>query len=72
MDTTLLYNKIAVLPDQMKSEVSDFIDFLVAKSKKENTEKPKAKFVSGKGMFIIGPDFDEPLEDFKEYIYPNI
>ena len=70
MENLLLYNKLSSLPDQMKAEVADFIDFLVSKAKKDkkNEEKPLAKFGSGKGLFIIGPDFDEPLEDFKEYM----
>jgi len=29
--------------------------------------KPEARFGSAKGMFIMSPDFDEPLEDFDEY-----
>ncbi len=58
------------MPDQMKTEVADFIDFLVTKAKKDkkDEERPRAKFGSGKGMFVIGPDFNEPLEDFKEYM----
>ena len=70
MDTTLLYSKLATLPESMKSEVSDFIDFLINKAKKENitTNNPKPKFGSGKGMFKMKPDFDEPLEDFKDYM----
>lgn len=68
MDTTILYKKLSALPESMKSEVSDFIDFLVNKAKKENTpQKPKPIFGSGKGMFQMKPDFDEPLEDFKDY-----
>lgn len=70
MENILLYNKLSSLPDQMKSEVADFIDFLITKAKKdkETTNKPQARFGSGKGMFIIGPDFDELLEDFKDYM----
>lgn len=26
-------------------------------------------FGGAKGMFVMSPDFDEPLEDFKEYMY---
>jgi len=66
MDNTLLYSKLSALPDNLKSEVSDFIDFLTAKAKKK-PQKVKPKFGSGKGMFIMKPDFDEPLNDFKEY-----
>jgi prevent-host-death family protein len=31
-------------------------------------QKPKARFGSGKGTFRMAPDFDEPLEDFKQYM----
>ena len=54
----------------MKAEVADFIEFLLAKAQKESNHdnKPKAKFGSGKGMFIIHDDFDAPLDDFKDYM----
>ena len=41
----------------------DFIEFLEQKYKKRATPK----FGSGKGTFKMMPDFDEPLDDFKEY-----
>jgi hypothetical protein len=63
-----LYNKLATLPDELKAEVSDFIDFLTTKRQKLR-DKKKPKFGSGKGMFVMKPDFDEPLEDFKEYMH---
>ena len=70
MQDTLLYNKLSSLPDKMKAEVADFIEFLLAKAQKESNQenKPKAKFGSGKGMFIIHDDFDAPLDDFKDYM----
>ena len=34
----------------------------------EPLQKPYARFGSGKGVFRMAPDFDEPLEDFKEYM----
>jgi len=51
-----------------KSKVSDFIDLLVSKAKKNDKDlnRPKRKFGSGKGMFKMKPGFDEPLEDFKD------
>lgn len=67
MDNTILYNKLAKLPDKLKGEVLDFIDFLVKKHKKSEQRK-KPTFGSGRGMFVMKPDFDEPLDDFKEYI----
>lgn len=65
MDSTLLYSKLSRLPDNLKSEVSDFIDFLLAKNKKPNKHKPK--FGSAKGMFKMKKNFDDPIEDFKDY-----
>ena len=32
-------------------------------------ENYPAGFGGAKGMFVMSPDFDEPLEDFKEYMY---
>ena len=68
VDNIILYNKLASLPDHLKSEVSDFIDFLAFKEEK-GKDKKKPIFGSGKGMFILKPGFDEPLEDFKKYMY---
>ncbi len=67
MDNILIFNKIASLPDNLKTEVSDFIEFLALKSKKKNANK-KPKFGSAKGLFKMSQDFDAPLEDFKEYM----
>ena len=32
------------------------------------TLKPQARRGSGKGLFTMAPDFEAPLEDFKEYM----
>ncbi len=68
MDNIKLYDKLASLPDHLKVAVSDFIDFLVLKGNPEQVKK-KPIFGSGKGMFILKPGFDEPMEDFKEYMH---
>ena len=65
MDNILLYNKLSNLPDKMKSEVSDFIDSLMSKNKEPQKNKPK--FGSAKGMFKMKENFDQPIEDFKDY-----
>lgn len=67
MDNTLLYNKLASLPENLKAEVEDFIDFLKSKAK-NNKQNSIPQFGSGKGMFLMKPDFDHPLNDFKEYM----
>lgn len=67
MEHSQLYNKISSLPDDIKSEVTDFIDFLMAK-KRIKAKKKKPEFGCAKGQIYMSPDFDEPLEDFKEYM----
>lgn len=60
MTTTQLYNKLAMLPESLKKEVVDFIDFLISKSpKKPNSNTPK--FGSAKGFYEMADDFDEPF-----------
>lgn len=68
MEHLQLYNKINSLPDNLKSEVINFIDFLMAKKKKEiKIRKKKPQYGYAKGQIYISPDFDDPLDDFKEY-----
>ena len=71
MNTSLLYNKLSALPENLKKEVVNYIDLLIAKSNQDipsSNTVPKAKFGSGKGMFIMHEGFDDPLDDFKEYM----
>jgi hypothetical protein len=67
MDQIQLYTKISYLPTDLKSEVNDFVDFLLTKRKKGFKQK-QPKFGCAKGQIYISPDFDEPLDDFKEYM----
>lgn len=72
MDNIIFYSKFSSLPEHLKSEVADFIDFLLAKSKsgkiKNGEKEPKPMFGSGQGMFKMKKGFDAPLDDFKEYM----
>lgn len=70
MDNTLLYSKLSALPEHLKVEVADFIEFLATKyqANQPTLSDLKPRFGSGKGMFIMHDDFDEPLEDFNEYM----
>lgn len=70
MDNTLLYSKLSALPEHLKAEVAEFIDNLTTKyqAKQPADSRPKPRFGSGKGMFVMHEDFDEPLDDFAEYM----
>jgi hypothetical protein len=69
MIDTQLYTKISSLPDHLKMEVIDFVDFLKSKKmiSKSNTGKRRV-FGYAKDSITIKPGFDELLEDFKEYM----
>jgi len=67
MRSISLYTKINSLPENLRKEANDFIDFLLQKSKKiKKSKKRKAGFLKGK--IEISSDFDESLDDFKEYM----
>jgi hypothetical protein len=67
MNTVEVLSKFEALPLKFKTEVSDFMDFLIDKSAKSN-KKIIPKFGSAKGKIRLSADFDAPLEDFKDYM----
>ena len=67
MNYSSLYIKLNTIPEKVRVEVIDFIEFLLSKNKKD-LKKNAPKFGSAKGKFKMSPDFDAPLDDFKEYM----
>jgi len=66
MTNTSLYNKISTLPLPIQNEIVDYMEFLIQKHKNKNAKiHPKAGCMQG--VFKMSSDFNEPLEDFKEY-----
>ena len=78
----LILNKYISLPENLQQEVAEFIDILTTRyqqpkqTKGDETDKTgnkkrkkrKSNFGSARNLIIIKNDFDEPLEDFKEYM----
>ena len=62
MEHIQLFTKISYLPADLKSDVNDFIDFLLSKKKKSPT------YGCLKDKVYMSADFDEPLIDFKDYM----
>ena len=62
-----LYTKLSGLPLNLKSEVSDFIDFLKNKSMKSDNSK-KRLAGKAKGLISMMDNFDDPIDGFKEYM----
>ena len=65
-----LITKIEKLPLEKQTEVADFVDFLASKNPLNNVTSKKRQFGAFEGKITMSDDFDEPLEDFKEYMYP--
>jgi hypothetical protein len=63
-----IYLKLATLPEEMKKEVGEFVDSLSAKNLTKSKLKSERKAGMAKGLIHMKEDFDEPLDDFKEYM----
>ena len=68
MSSADLFVKLNSLPEDLRKQVLDYIEFLL--TRKQQPEPPKKKRVSGlmKGQIHMADDFDAPLDDFKEYM----
>ncbi|WP_460582028.1 type II toxin-antitoxin system VapB family antitoxin [Hymenobacter arcticus] len=69
MSTAQLAEEIATLPTNLQEEVQDFVAFLKSKALRQpQPPLQKRQFGAAKGFFVMSDDFDEPLEDFKDYM----
>ena len=67
MTNTALISKISTLPNSLKKELLDYMEFLIKKHHATKSKKhPKAGCM--KGTFKMSEDFNAPLDDFKEYM----
>ncbi len=75
MQLTAIQEKLKTIPEEYMTEVYNYLDFLQYKIlyKKQN-EGSKKKIqnrrpdILKQKEFFMFPHFDEPLEDFKEYM----
>lgn len=63
-----IIKKIDSLPESLKQEILDFIEFIAQKYLKTSKAKKIPQYGSLKGTFKMSEDFDEPLDDFKDYM----
>lgn len=71
MSTTAIAQRIAALETEKQEMVETFIAFLEQQNKSKPTltdSLPPLKAGFLKGTFVMREDFDEPLDDFKEYM----
>jgi hypothetical protein len=67
MEATVLEHKVKLLPFEVRHEVSDYLDFLLYKYRNRKAVKPYAGCMKGT-ITWMSDDFNEPLDDFKEYM----
>jgi len=66
-----LYKSLESLPDDLKRQVLDFVEFLKKKhltGKRAKKPERKSQFGHAKGQISMSEDFDAPLEEFKDYM----
>ena len=70
MTEKAILSEIHLLPENLKLEVLHFISFLKSKNVAQKVEKNGGNRVFGrtKGKYKMSSDFDEPLDDFKDYM----
>lgn len=71
LETAILKN-VEKLPESVKQAVLDYTEFLVIRYAEEAAKTEKAARRGGlgiwKGKIWMADDFDEPLEDLKDYM----
>jgi len=70
-DEQALISQIHKLPESLKAEVARFVAKLTGDpdtSSTSNTVRRPRKAGSAAGKYHMAPDFNEPLEDFEDYM----
>ena len=71
MTEKLVLLQLHQLPEHLKKEVLHYITFLIKEHANQvrQVRKPKKRtFGSAKGKYQLAPDFDAPLDDFRDYM----
>ncbi len=66
----ILKREFPLLPEHLQEQVWNFMLFLKWKHEKEKQAEvaQKPAFGCGSVKGLLAPDFDEPLEEFKDYM----
>jgi len=67
MTQTTLYSKLSSMPISLQDELLAYMEFLIQKHQ-SNMKKTHPKAGCMKGTFKMSDDFNEPIDDFKEYM----
>ena len=68
----IILEKLAELPESIQTEVLHYIEFLSEKHAKTESSPQEVENLHGYGSWageiVMSDDFDQPLEDLKEYM----
>jgi hypothetical protein len=68
MSAIQLYSQLIKMPLEMRKKVAAYIESLMKQT--PPNPSPKKKMIPGlaEGMIIMKDNFDDPIEDFKDYM----
>lgn len=67
MTALQLFTKITSLPKELRQKVGEYIAFLQFQAQTDHNGKVRVPGLA-KGKIKMKDNFDDPMEDFKEYI----
>ena len=68
MTDSLLLSQIKRLPSNLRLEAAHYIDYLLYQYSARKALSMRPIFGSAQGKYVLSVDFEETLEDFKEYM----
>jgi hypothetical protein len=69
MSSADLFVKLNSLPEDVRKQVLDYIEFLLQRLQQEKSAKKKKRPIGlMKGQIHMADDFDAPLEDMRPYM----
>lgn len=69
---TEIFQTIVKMPEPLKKEILHYAEYLLEKQAKTESSQEQLEQIHGygswAGQIVMSDDFDEPLEDIKEYM----
>ena len=67
-----IFQTVVKMPESLKKEIVDYAQYLLEKHAKSGSSQEKLEELHGYGSWVgqifMSDDFDQPLDDLKEYM----
>lgn len=67
-----IFQTVVKMPESLKKEILDYAQYLLEKHTKSESSQEKLEELHGYGSWVgqifMSDDFDQPLDDLKEYM----